>query len=306
MGWGFRRSVKIAPGVRLNLGKKSASVRFGGRGFGVTKSTTGRTTVSGGIPGTGVYYRETVKGAAPKPRRGHRVADQAAGPDEPHGAEEPTWPGAGTSGVPMAAVAPEQSPKRRPAIWQYVVLAAAVVAMIFSLAGIAGAALMLAGVGLAGWAIVQSSEVKWPLIAAGVALLVAGIGQSSAQAEQRPPVPTPAATVTATVTATPTPPVTPAPTPTPTPTPTAQASPSAVVAPLAATQTSKAATSGSGSSGSGSTSGKTGSSNGGTSSSSVSYANCKAAKAAGAAPLHRGDPGYSSKLDRDGDGVACE
>lgn len=39
---------------------------------------------------------------------------------------------------------------------------------------------------------------------------------------------------------------------------------------------------------------------------STYYPNCAAAKAAGAAPLHRGDPGYSSKLDRDGDGVACE
>lgn len=38
----------------------------------------------------------------------------------------------------------------------------------------------------------------------------------------------------------------------------------------------------------------------------ASYPNCSAAKAAGAAPLHRGQPGYSSKLDRDGDGVACE
>src|SRR5437773_10911064 len=38
----------------------------------------------------------------------------------------------------------------------------------------------------------------------------------------------------------------------------------------------------------------------------VSYASCAEARAAGAAPLHRGDPGYSSKLDRDGDGVACE
>ena len=36
------------------------------------------------------------------------------------------------------------------------------------------------------------------------------------------------------------------------------------------------------------------------------YPNCAAAKAAGAAPLFRGDPGYSGKLDRDGDGVACE
>lgn len=36
------------------------------------------------------------------------------------------------------------------------------------------------------------------------------------------------------------------------------------------------------------------------------YTNCAAARAAGAAPLHRGDPGYSRKLDRDGDGTACE
>jgi hypothetical protein len=39
---------------------------------------------------------------------------------------------------------------------------------------------------------------------------------------------------------------------------------------------------------------------------SAFYANCTAVRAAGAAPIHRGDPGYSRKLDRDGDGVACE
>lgn len=36
------------------------------------------------------------------------------------------------------------------------------------------------------------------------------------------------------------------------------------------------------------------------------YSSCREAKAAGAAPLYRGDPGYRSGLDRDGDGVACE
>lgn len=39
---------------------------------------------------------------------------------------------------------------------------------------------------------------------------------------------------------------------------------------------------------------------------SVYYANCAAARAAGAAPLLRGQPGYRPALDRDGDGVACE
>jgi hypothetical protein len=40
--------------------------------------------------------------------------------------------------------------------------------------------------------------------------------------------------------------------------------------------------------------------------STVYYENCTAVRAAGAAPLYRGQPGYASKLDRDGDGIACE
>jgi hypothetical protein len=38
----------------------------------------------------------------------------------------------------------------------------------------------------------------------------------------------------------------------------------------------------------------------------VWFENCDAARAAGAAPVHRGDPGYGSHLDGDGDGSACE
>ena len=38
----------------------------------------------------------------------------------------------------------------------------------------------------------------------------------------------------------------------------------------------------------------------------VHFTSCKQAREAGAAPLYRGDPGYSSNLDRDNDGVACE
>ncbi|MET9029345.1 excalibur calcium-binding domain-containing protein [Nocardia sp. NPDC004168] len=39
---------------------------------------------------------------------------------------------------------------------------------------------------------------------------------------------------------------------------------------------------------------------------SVYYSNCAAARAAGAAPLRRGEPGYRAELDRDKDGIACE
>lgn len=40
--------------------------------------------------------------------------------------------------------------------------------------------------------------------------------------------------------------------------------------------------------------------------SSASYKNCAAVRAAGADPIHSGDPGYGRHLDRDGDGVGCE
>ncbi len=36
------------------------------------------------------------------------------------------------------------------------------------------------------------------------------------------------------------------------------------------------------------------------------FPNCSAARAAGAAPVYRGNPGYGSHLDRDGDGIGCE
>lgn len=41
-------------------------------------------------------------------------------------------------------------------------------------------------------------------------------------------------------------------------------------------------------------------------STSTYYANCTEAKAAGAAPMYEGDPGYRSGLDRDHDGIACD
>ena len=62
MGIRFRRTVKIAPGVRLNVGTKSLSARVGGKDFGVTSGTSG-TRISAGIPGTGVYTTQKVGGS---------------------------------------------------------------------------------------------------------------------------------------------------------------------------------------------------------------------------------------------------
>ncbi|MGN9911873.1 excalibur calcium-binding domain-containing protein [Phytohabitans sp. LJ34] len=40
--------------------------------------------------------------------------------------------------------------------------------------------------------------------------------------------------------------------------------------------------------------------------STVYYQNCNKAERAGAAPLYPGDPGYRDKLDKDGNGIACD
>jgi hypothetical protein len=40
--------------------------------------------------------------------------------------------------------------------------------------------------------------------------------------------------------------------------------------------------------------------------SGISYRSCAEARAAGAAPLYRGQAGYRPEMDGDGDGIACE
>ena len=59
MGLIFRRSVKILPGMKLNFGKKGTSVTVGSKGAHVTYGK-GRKTASVGVPGTGLYYRQSV------------------------------------------------------------------------------------------------------------------------------------------------------------------------------------------------------------------------------------------------------
>ncbi|WP_234320939.1 excalibur calcium-binding domain-containing protein [Streptomyces katrae] len=56
----------------------------------------------------------------------------------------------------------------------------------------------------------------------------------------------------------------------------------------------------------GSTGGDGGGSGGGRGGSSVYFQSCAEAKAAGAAPMRRGQPGYRDALDRDKDGIACD
>lgn len=65
MAFRFRRTMKIAPGIRLNLTKSGVSARVGPRGAGVTVGTSG-TTVSAGLPGTGLHTSKKLKSGTPK------------------------------------------------------------------------------------------------------------------------------------------------------------------------------------------------------------------------------------------------
>lgn len=59
MGFRFRRTIKVAPGVRLNIGKNGVSTSIGKRGAGITFGKNG-TTAHVGIPGTGMSYTTRV------------------------------------------------------------------------------------------------------------------------------------------------------------------------------------------------------------------------------------------------------
>ncbi len=64
MPWSFRKSLKLGPGIRLNLGKKSASISVGGTGYRYNVSTTGRSTTSINSPGTGISYKDSSGGTS--------------------------------------------------------------------------------------------------------------------------------------------------------------------------------------------------------------------------------------------------
>jgi hypothetical protein len=58
MGWRFRRSVKILPGVRLNFSRSGISTSVGVRGAHVTVGH-GKVRETVGLPGSGISYSES-------------------------------------------------------------------------------------------------------------------------------------------------------------------------------------------------------------------------------------------------------
>lgn len=62
MGLHFRKSIKICKGVRVNFSKSGASLSVGTKGCRYSMHTSGRRNASVGIPGTGIYYTQSVGG----------------------------------------------------------------------------------------------------------------------------------------------------------------------------------------------------------------------------------------------------
>ena len=68
MGFRFRKSFKILPGVRMNVGRTGTSFSIGGKGLTTNISDKGiRNTI--GIPGTGISYTTYEKSSGANPTR---------------------------------------------------------------------------------------------------------------------------------------------------------------------------------------------------------------------------------------------
>jgi predicted metalloprotease len=66
MGLNFRKSVKIADGVKLNIGKKSAGVSVGGKYAGASFNTKSGARVRASLPGTGLSYTKSLNSIGKK------------------------------------------------------------------------------------------------------------------------------------------------------------------------------------------------------------------------------------------------
>lgn len=85
MGWRFRQSFKVIPGLRLNLSRSGLSASIGGAPFTVNVGPHGVTGTES-IPGTGISYREHL--SFPQPRH-----EAPAAPAIPHrNGSSPTAP----------------------------------------------------------------------------------------------------------------------------------------------------------------------------------------------------------------------
>ena len=57
MGFRFRKIISVLPGVKINLSKTGVSTSLGGHGATVNVGTSGKRTITLGVPGSGMSYQ---------------------------------------------------------------------------------------------------------------------------------------------------------------------------------------------------------------------------------------------------------
>lgn len=77
MGLRFRKSFKVAPGVRINLGKRSAGVSFGGKYGGMSFNTKSGARARISAPGTGLSYSSKLSSGRSKRSASHKSRQSA-------------------------------------------------------------------------------------------------------------------------------------------------------------------------------------------------------------------------------------
>lgn len=80
MGFRFRKSIQIVPGVRLNLSRSGVGYSVGGKGMRITKHANGRVSRTLSVPGTGISHQQTLR---PAPGRSRATTASPSRPTTP-------------------------------------------------------------------------------------------------------------------------------------------------------------------------------------------------------------------------------
>lgn len=92
MGLNYKKRIKVAPGVHINVGKKSIGVSVGGKHSGASINSRTGTTVHASAPGTGLSYRKNLGTEAhASTQNSNRVYSSAATAAPSEVLEEPTY-----------------------------------------------------------------------------------------------------------------------------------------------------------------------------------------------------------------------
>ncbi len=67
MGFRLSKSIKVVPGVRLNVSSRGLGYSVGGKGMRVTRHANGRVSRTLSIPGTGLSHQSTLRPASSRP-----------------------------------------------------------------------------------------------------------------------------------------------------------------------------------------------------------------------------------------------